>query len=166
MGLYENWFKKAYTKNGTANNKFWDEYTPQEQKIYEYILENKITSLSGTVKELAKKFDMSEEFIAGFVDGINDTQKQPLSLENMTCDTQIDLEIDFEILFKKMVEYKADHLYKLPQWDKIFSEEKRINLMKEQKNSKTIVKEKTPSPNDPCPCGSGKKYKKCCGSVC
>ena len=20
-------------------------------------------------------------------------------------------------------------------------------------------------PNDPCPCGSGKKYKKCCGSV-
>ncbi len=25
------------------------------------------------------------------------------------------------------------------------------------------VKKKEPSPNDPCPCGSGKKYKKCCG---
>lgn len=23
--------------------------------------------------------------------------------------------------------------------------------------------EKTPGRNDPCPCGSGKKYKKCCG---
>ncbi len=28
---------------------------------------------------------------------------------------------------------------------------------------KTIRKEKT-GPNDPCPCGSGKKYKKCCGA--
>ena len=30
--------------------------------------------------------------------------------------------------------------------------------------SKTIVnKEKKVGRNDPCPCGSGKKYKKCCG---
>jgi preprotein translocase subunit SecA len=28
----------------------------------------------------------------------------------------------------------------------------------------TIRKEKKIGPNDPCPCGSGKKYKKCCGS--
>ena len=26
-----------------------------------------------------------------------------------------------------------------------------------------IVKDKRIYPNDPCPCGSGKKYKKCCG---
>jgi len=26
-----------------------------------------------------------------------------------------------------------------------------------------IVKETKIYPNDPCPCGSGKKYKKCCG---
>ncbi|MFZ3139321.1 MAG: SEC-C metal-binding domain-containing protein [Polaromonas sp.] len=25
-------------------------------------------------------------------------------------------------------------------------------------------KEATPGRNDPCPCGSGKKYKKCCGA--
>ncbi|MBR6584145.1 MAG: SEC-C domain-containing protein, partial [Firmicutes bacterium] len=25
-------------------------------------------------------------------------------------------------------------------------------------------KEKEPGRNDPCPCGSGKKYKKCCGA--
>lgn len=29
--------------------------------------------------------------------------------------------------------------------------------------SQPIVKEKKTYPNDPCPCGSGKKYKKCCG---
>lgn len=27
----------------------------------------------------------------------------------------------------------------------------------------TVVLEKTPNRNDPCSCGSGKKYKKCCG---
>lgn len=27
----------------------------------------------------------------------------------------------------------------------------------------TVVFDKKPSRNDPCPCGSGKKYKKCCG---
>jgi len=26
-----------------------------------------------------------------------------------------------------------------------------------------VVAEKKIYPNDPCPCGSGKKYKKCCG---
>ncbi|CAN5237185.1 hypothetical protein BH23BAC1_BH23BAC1_36730 [soil metagenome] len=29
-------------------------------------------------------------------------------------------------------------------------------------NMKPYIKEKTPGRNDPCPCGSGKKYKKCC----
>lgn len=34
---------------------------------------------------------------------------------------------------------------------------------KNQKDSKTTAKKIYP--NDPCPCGSGKKYKKCCGKV-
>ncbi len=36
----------------------------------------------------------------------------------------------------------------------------------EETNAKqvTIRKEKKIGPNDPCPCGSGKKYKKCCGA--
>ena len=29
---------------------------------------------------------------------------------------------------------------------------------------KPIIKDKEPGRNDPCPCGSGKKYKKCCGA--
>ncbi len=36
----------------------------------------------------------------------------------------------------------------------------------EQKKTPIVVrKDKKVGPNDPCPCGSGKKYKKCCGSV-
>ena len=29
---------------------------------------------------------------------------------------------------------------------------------------RTVRKGKKVGPNDPCPCGSGKKYKKCCGA--
>lgn len=30
-------------------------------------------------------------------------------------------------------------------------------------NTQTVVKDFKTGRNDPCPCGSGKKYKKCCG---
>ena len=43
------------------------------------------------------------------------------------------------------------------------TEERRKELYKQQKASGTIRKGKKIFPNDPCPCGSGKKYKKCCG---
>jgi len=33
-----------------------------------------------------------------------------------------------------------------------------------QTKKQPIRVEKTPGRNDPCPCGSGKKYKKCCGA--
>ena len=36
-------------------------------------------------------------------------------------------------------------------------------LYKEQRDSGTVRKPKKIGRNDPCPCGSGKKYKKCCG---
>lgn len=164
MGLYEEWFKKAYTNDGKTNDALWDKYIPQEQKIYEYILENKVTELNGTVKELAERFNMSPTFIAGFIDGINDTQENKVDLENLSEDSNIELKIDFEVLYKKMVEYKADHLYNLPQWDNIFTADHRKVLYKGQKASKTYVRETKIGRNEPCPCGSGKKYKKCCGA--
>ena len=58
---------------------------------------------------------------------------------------------------------KAEWLYELPQWDDIFTPERKHELYLEQKKSGTVVKEDKVYPNDPCPCGSGKKYKKCCG---
>ena len=42
-------------------------------------------------------------------------------------------------------------------------EEKKKQLYREQKQSGTIRKGKKIGRNDPCPCGSGKKYKMCCG---
>jgi len=46
----------------------------------------------------------------------------------------------------------------------LLSVERRKELYREQKKSGTIVKNKKVGRNDPCPCGSGKKYKYCCGA--
>ena len=81
----------------------------------------------------------------------------------MTKDTEVSLDFDNELLYKNMVAANAEWLYNLEQWNDIFTEEKRKELYKEQKRSTTIVKEKKIGRNEPCPCGSGKKYKHCCG---
>ena len=81
----------------------------------------------------------------------------------MEEDTVVKIEIDPEKLYYNMVEAKADWLYELPAWDELLTAERRKELYMEQKKSGTIVKEKKVGRNDPCPCGSGKKYKFCCG---
>ena len=101
--------------------------------------------------------------MVGFLDGINDSLKVPNPIEPMTEDTEVSLVFDKALLDKNMVDAKADWLYELPQWEKIFDEETRKRLYREQKQSETIRKSKKIGRNDPCPCGSGKKYKKCCG---
>ena len=59
----------------------------------------------------------------------------------------------------------AEHLYSLEAWDKVLSVEKRQDITKRYKRSKTYVAPKKIGRNDPCPCGSGKKYKACCGKA-
>ena len=112
--------------------------------------------------ELAEKYGINVFTMTGFLDGINDSLKVANPIETMDEDTEVSLAFDKELLYKNMVDAKADWLYELPQWDKIFTEEKKKVLYKEQKNARTIHVEKKVYPNDPCPCGSGKKYKQCC----
>lgn len=101
--------------------------------------------------------------MTGFLDGINDSLKEANPIEEMTEDTVVNLGFDKELLYKNMVDARADWLYDLPQWDKIFDADTKKRLYLEQKRSGTIVKGPKVGRNDPCPCGSGKKYKKCCG---
>ncbi len=164
MNLYQSWFKNAYTQDGRINDVFWNDFMPKEQKIYEYILRDKVEKIEGSIKDLAKKFDMSVEQFVGFIDGINDIQPEKINLESLEEDSNVCININFETLYKKMVEYKADHLYNLPEWENIFTKEQLKVLYKGQKSSTTFVREPKIERNDPCPCGSGKKYKKCCGA--
>jgi len=101
--------------------------------------------------------------MTGFLDGINDSLKEANPIDTMEADTEVQLGYDTERLYKNMVAAQAEWLYTLEEWDAIFDKDKQKELYKEQKSSTTIVKEAKVYPNDPCPCGSGKKYKKCCG---
>lgn len=143
--------------------RFWAKYFDIEKGIYEQLLADPDTEVKGTVKELAEKYGQDIMTMTGFLDGINDSLVEPNPIDDMEEDTVVSLKFDKEKLYKNMVAAKADWLYELPQWEPIFSDEKRRELYMEQKKSGTIVKGPKIGRNDPCPCGSGKKYKKCCG---
>lgn len=59
-------------------------------------------------------------------------------------------------------------------WDAIPDDKKNLEIGSDEnplplvsflpeRNKQTITTDNKPGRNDPCPCGSGKKYKKCCG---
>ena len=166
MALLETWRNLAYGQglDDKERENLWSGYFAIEKGIYEKILSNPAAVVEGTVKELAEKYETEVLIMTGFLDGINESLKgYENPIETMDEDTVVKIEIDPEKLYYNMVEAKAEWLYTLPMWDEILTEEKRKELYKAQKASGTIVKGPKVGRNDPCPCGSGKKYKKCCG---
>ena len=165
MALLQQWRDKAY--NDKANKqelqKLWSDYFRKERDIYAELLKNPDEEVKGTVKELADKYGISLEYMVGFLDGINDSLKIPNPIDDMTEDTVVSLAFDKEKLYMNMVDARADWLYGIPAWDNIFDETTKKSLYMKAKKMNTIVKPKKIYPNDPCPCGSGKKYKNCCG---
>ncbi len=166
MALLETWRNLAYGNqlSDKERENLWNGYFTIEKGIYEQILAEPAQVITGTVKELAEKYGTEILIMTGFLDGINESLKgYENPIDTMEEDTQVKIEIDPEKLYYNMVEAKAEWLYNLPQGDSILTEERRKELYKQQKASGTIRKGKKIFPNDPCPCGSGKKYKKCCG---
>ena len=165
MALLEEWQKIAYDQQADRGKlqKFWQRYFMLEKGVYEKLLTNPDEKVEGTVKELAEKYDLSIMDMTGFLDGINDSLVTPNPIDTMEEDTKVSLAFDKEKLYKNMVDAKAAWLYELPQWDEIFDADTKRKLYLEQKKSGTVVVGKKVGRNDPCPCGSGKKYKFCCG---
>lgn len=164
MSLFSKWEELAeMDRNKEEYEEFWEGYFKKEENNYKYILGNKIDVINGKVKDLSEEYNMDPVTFSGFIYGINTSLKNSVDLDNLNEDTEVKLEIDYEKLYFNMLDAKADWLYNLTEWDGILKEEKRSEITKEFKKSKTIVKEDKVGRNDPCPCGSGKKYKKCCG---
>ena len=101
MTLYENWMNKAFSKDGKSMEAVWDEFLPKEQKIYEYILGEKVNVLEGAVSELALRFGVTSEEIVAFIDGINEVLPKPYDMNELEENSSVKLEIDFEKLYKK-----------------------------------------------------------------
>ena len=165
MSLLQDWRDTAYSQKTDKKvlQKFWTDYFMVEKGIYEKLLSEPDVKVKGTVKELAEKYEIPVMTMVGFLDGIDESLIVPNPLEEMDENTEVNLIFDKEKLYKNMVDAKADWLYGLPMWDAIFDEEKKKTLYREAKKANTVVKGKKVGRNDPCPCGSGKKYKFCCG---
>jgi len=165
MSLLEEWREFAYSHDDKTpeGRQFWVGYFQKEKSVYEEILAAPDEVVTGTVDELARKYDMPLNYFVGYLDGINDSLKRPNPIEELTEDTVVSLDYDKEKLYYNMVACKAEWLYELPQWEELLPPERRRELYMEQKHSMSVVKPPKIGRNDPCPCGSGKKYKKCCG---
>ncbi|GAA3641478.1 SEC-C metal-binding domain-containing protein [Asaccharospora irregularis] len=164
MSLYADWTKLSENhENQESEIKFWEDYLKVETEIYNEILNSKMETVEGKVSELAEKFNTTNEYIMGFMDGISESLKEEINLEEVEADKEVSIKIDWEKLYYNMVAVEAHWLYNLKGWEDILPAQRRKEIQKEYKKSKTIVKDEKIGRNDPCPCGSGKKYKKCCG---
>lgn len=164
MNLYDKWTNMVteFVKS-RGEIAFWNEYKNVELKIYIDILRNKLFSFKSSINDLSQKYDISEEFIVGFVDGINESLFEQIDIENITADQEIEFEIDIDKLYFNMLDAKADYLYNLKEWNDILSEDKIRDITVKWRSSKIVVNPVKIGRNELCVCGSGKKYKKCCG---
>lgn len=171
MSLLQEWREYAYGVpiDSKAGKQIWATYFNQEKEVYKELLSHPEEVLTGTVQQLADRYNMELKYMVGFLDGINESLKKPNPIESMKADTVVSLDIDLEELYFHMLEAEAEWLYELPAWEELLTQERREHLrnrfeeQKEAAKQKTIVKGKKIGRNDPCPCGSGKKYKFCCG---
>lgn len=165
MSLYSSWLEKA---KGFESEKeyqdFWTAYFEKETENYKKILGDYNKVFEGELESLAGEFNMDAETFIGFLDGINSSLADgELELDSLTEQSHISLKVDFEKLYFNMLNAKADWLFGLDEWEPILSQQKRAEILQQYRASKIYVAEPTVGRNDPCPCGSGKKYKKCCG---
>jgi hypothetical protein len=164
MTYHEEWQKRT-DENADANTReaFIKHYYAEEQEAYDRILSAFPEKPSGTAKELMGRLGFTDPVVfAGFVDGINPSLASVVDLETLDDASQVAFDIDYEKLFWNMHEAKADWLYDLESWDGVLTEERRDDIVKRYRVSKMAVSSKV-GRNDPCPCGSGRKYKVCCG---
>lgn len=163
MTLFEQWRDLIENQTEDTFQEFWREYSEAEKKIYGDILSDPSKKITGTLGELSESYNVRPVIFMGFLDGVDSSLKNKNDFENFDEASHVEIEIEPETLFYNMLAADADHLYSLPQWMDVLGEEKIKDITKAYKKSKTVVKGPKIGRNDPCPCGSGKKYKHCCG---
>ena len=163
MTLYEQWKELIENQTEETFEEFWEEYAGAETKLYSAILDDPAKKIEGTLGELAAENEIRPVIYMGFLDGIDTSLKKSQDFQSFDENSKVEIEIEPATLFYNMLAAGADYLYGLPQWEDILGLDKMKEIAKKYKQSKTVVKEKKIGRNEPCPCGSGKKYKHCCG---
>ncbi len=169
MSYYSQWVTRSEDKSDPkANEAYLKQYYDLETAFYDQLLGQGRSAIRGRAADLAAEFGLAGQmdlFLAildGLTPGLESPETFRESIDQIDDDTQLDLAIDFEKLYWRMHEVGADWLYNLASWDRCLSQVRRDGLAKSYRQSRTVRREKV-GRNDPCPCGSGKKYKACCG---
>ena len=66
------------------------------------MLTEPVEAVSGTVKELADKYETTPVMMIGFLDGINESIKNPNPIDSLEEDSQVTVDIDLEKLYYNM----------------------------------------------------------------
>jgi len=165
MGVFAKWLEKTDENKYSVDqiNNYIREYYEKERDAYAKILASKNPKVTGTVAELAKEYKIETYEVAAFVDGINTSLETEINVDALEEDSAVELNIVWEKLLYNMYKAKASWLYELTEWDGILDADKRSEIKTQYHKDSQAVSTKI-NRNDPCPCGSGKKYKKCCGA--
>ena len=179
MSLMQQWQELTDNQTEATIDAFWKEYCDAEIKIYSDIIsraerngEDVTGSLKGNFGELVEQFGVDPVIFMGFIDGVHTSLvegtgivagKSDIDLESIDESSDIDLTIDMKKLNFNMLKADAKHLYGIEGWLDLLTEDELKQIVKDFRKSGTVVKGKKIGRNDPCPCGSGKKYKHCCG---
>ena len=171
MSYYKTWMDRSEDAvNQQTYVEYINKYYAMEKNAYDLILsaypENSELT-SGKAKALAIKLGFNDDtmdIFLGFLDGIKASLNNgdTLDLESVEDDTDISLDINYEKLYYNMRDAKADWLYGLKAWNKVLDDGKMKEITREYREANIAHSNKI-GRNDPCPCGSGKKYKQCCG---
>ena len=171
MSYYKTWMDKSEdASNRQEYMQYIQRYYALEKVAYEKILgayPDNEEFLTGTAAELAKKLEFpkdSMDVFVGFIDGIKSslTNGDDIDLDAIDDNYELKLVIDYEKLYYNMRDAKADWLYSIKAWKNILPEEKINEITRKYREDNMAHSDKI-GRNDPCPCGSGKKYKNCCG---
>ncbi len=169
MSYYETWIDRSETvRDQTSYTYYINTYYAMEKDAYDKILSaypDNSEFTSGKASELASRLGFNKDtmdIFVGFLDGIKTSLKNELDVENVDDDTEISLDIDYEKLYYNMRDAKASWLFKLSSWKNVLDENTAAQIAREYREANIAHSDKV-GRNDPCPCGSGKKYKNCCG---
>ncbi len=162
MKLYDKWIAKLKAGTRAQVDALLSDYYAKETEVYRQILAEKAETFKGTAAEFGEKYGISDYEIGAFMEGINTSLAEPQDVKEIDLDTPLEFTIVWRELYKNMLKAKADWLYDLPEWENFYSEEERREITREFRQSQQVHHVKI-GRNDPCPCGSGKKYKNCCG---
>ena len=171
MSYYKTWMDKSEdASNRQVYIEYINRYYALEKVAYEKILgayPNNEEFLNGTAAELAKKLEFPKDAMdvfVGFIDGIKSslTNGDDIDLDAIDDNYELKLVIDYEKLYFNMRDAKADWLFTIKAWKDILTEEQINAITREYREANMAHSDKI-GRNDPCPCGSGKKYKNCCG---